>query len=132
MLNKLTAFAFIAVVATAQTITTFAGNGSAGFSGDGGPATQAQINRVVGLAPDAQGNIYLAEENSNRVRKVDRNGMITTFAGNGAAGFSGDGGAATQAQLTTPTGVCTDSSGNVYINDQGNRRIRRTRDIASP
>ena len=72
-----------AVVASGQTITSFAGNGTAGYSGDGGQAALAQINRVVGLAVDAAGNIYLAEELNNRVRKVDANGVITTFAGTG-------------------------------------------------
>src|SRR5882762_10446794 len=82
-----------------QTITTIAGNGTAGFAGDGGPAAQAQINRVVGLAMDSSGNLYLAEELNNRVRKIDTNGTITTFAGTGTAGFTGDGGPAAQAQL---------------------------------
>jgi len=92
-------FLLLAVPAWSQgVITTFAGNGTAGYSGDGGPAAQAMINRVVGLAADSAGNIYLAEENNSRVRKVDRNGVITTFAGTGAEGFSGDGGPAAQAQ----------------------------------
>src|SRR4051794_502250 len=94
------------VLATAQTITTYAGNGTAGFGGDGGPAASAMINRVVGLATDSNGNLYLAEENNHRVRKVDRNGVITTFAGTGAAGFSGDNGPANAAQLNAPLGVC--------------------------
>ena len=114
-----------AAVASGQTITTFAGNGTAGFSGDGGPATQAQINRVVGLAVDAQGTIYLAEEHNNRVRKVDTNGVITTFAGTGAAGFGGDNGHATQAQLNGPLGLCVAPSGDIYVNDQGNKRVRK-------
>jgi uncharacterized protein (TIGR03437 family) len=113
------------VAGWAQTITTFAGNGTAGFSGDNGPATQAMINRVVGLAADSAGNVYLAEENSNRVRKVDRNGVITTLAGTGTAGFSGDNGSAAQAQLSGPLGVCVDSAGNVYVNDNGNKRVRK-------
>src|SRR5262245_37853178 len=114
-----------ASIGAAQTITTFAGNGTAGFSGDNGPATSASIARVVGMAFDGQGNLYLADENNHRIRKVDRNGVMTTFAGTGTPGFSGDGGPATSAQLTNPTGVCTDSAGNVYINDNINRRIRR-------
>ena len=114
-----------AAVASGQTITTFAGNGTAGFAGDGGPAIQAQINRVVGLAADAQGNIYLAEELNNRVRKVDTNGVITTFAGTGAAGFSGDNGLAAQAQLNGPLGLCVAPSGDIYVNDQGNKRVRK-------
>ena len=82
-----------------QTITTVAGNGTAGFSGDGGPALQAQINHVVGLAIDAQGNMFLAEENNSRIRKVSPDGVISTFAGTGVPGFSGDGGPATSAQI---------------------------------
>lgn len=125
------AFALVActvlapVAARAQTIVTFAGTGQAGFSGDGGPATQAMINQVVGLAVDGAGNVYLADERNNRVRKVDRNGVITTLAGTGQAGFGGDGGPAAQAQLNGPTGVCTDPAGNVYINDNSNFRVRR-------
>jgi uncharacterized protein (TIGR03437 family) len=109
----------------AQTITTFAGNGTAGFSGDNGPAGQAMINGVAGLAADSAGNVYLAEQNNNRVRKVDRNGIITTLAGTGVAGFSGDNGSASQAQLNGPLGVCVDSSSNVYVTDQGNKRVRK-------
>src|ERR1035438_6220307 len=114
-----------AVVASGQTITSFAGNGTAGYSGDGGQAALAQINRVVGLAVDAAGNIYLAEELNNRVRKVDANGVITTFAGTGVAGFGGDTGPAAQAQLSGPLGVCVSPSGDVYVTDQGNKRVRK-------
>jgi hypothetical protein len=120
------AFTFLApVMVWAQTITTFAGNGQAGFGGDGGAATQAMINQVVGLAVDGAGNVYMADEKNNRVRKVDRNGVITTLAGTGSAGFGGDGGPAGQAQLNAPTGVCTDAAGNVYINDNSNFRVRK-------
>src|SRR5262249_47609927 len=118
-------FLVAAVTVSAQTITTFAGNGTAGFSGDNGPATQAMINRVVGLAADGAGNVYLAEENNNRVRRVDKNGVITTFAGTGVAGFSGDTLSATGAQLNAPLGVCADPGGNVYVNDNGNKRVRK-------
>ncbi len=121
---KLLASALLAAIASAQTITNFAGNGSAGYSGDSGPATQAQINRVVGLASDASGNIYLADQNNNVVRKVDTSGIITTFAGTGASGFAGDGGPATQAMLNGPLGVCVAPSGVIYVNDQGNHRVR--------
>jgi uncharacterized protein (TIGR03437 family) len=113
-----------AAIASGQTISTFAGNGTAGYSGDGGPAIQAEINRVVGLAVDAAGNIYLADQNNNRVRKVDTSGVITTFAGTGVAGFSGDGGLATLAQLNGPLGVCVAPSGGIYVNDEGNGRVR--------
>ena len=110
---------------TQGTITTYAGNGTAGFSGDSGPATQASINRVVALASDAAGNLYAAEEVNNRIRKIDTNGVITTFAGNGSPGFAGDGGPAAQAQFNAPLGVCTDVAGNVFVNDNGNKRIRK-------
>jgi uncharacterized protein (TIGR03437 family) len=113
-----------AAIASGQTIQTFAGNGTAGYSGDGGQATQAEINRVVGLATDADGNIYLADQNNNVVRKIDTNGVITTFAGTGAAGFTGDGGLATQAELNGPLGVCVAPSGSIYVNDEGNGRVR--------
>lgn len=106
-------------------VTTYAGNGNPAFSGDGGPAAQASINRVVALATDASGNLYAAEELSNRVRKIDVNGVIDTLAGNGSPGFSGDGGPAAQAQLSVPLGVCVDPAQNVYINDTGNKRIRK-------
>jgi uncharacterized protein (TIGR03437 family) len=114
-----------AAIASGQTIATFAGNGTAGFSGDGGQAAQAQINRVVGLAVDATGNIFLAEELNNRIRKVDTNGVITTFAGTGTAGYSGDNGPAAQAQLSGPLGLCIASSGDLYVTDQGNKRVRK-------
>jgi uncharacterized protein (TIGR03437 family) len=85
---------------------------------------QAEINRVVGLAADAAGNIYLADQNNNVVRKVDTNGVITTFAGTGVAGFSGDSGPAAMAQLNGPLGVCVAPSGAIYVNDEGNGRVR--------
>ena len=81
MQGKTFALFSISLIATAQTITTFAGNGSAGFSGDGGPAVQAQINRVVSLATDSSGNVYLADENNHRVRKIAPDGAISTIAG---------------------------------------------------
>ena len=114
----------LAALASGQTISNFAGNGIAGYAGDTGPATQAKINRVIGLATDAAGNVYLAEQNNNVVRKVDTRGTITTFAGTGAQGFSGDNGPATQALLNGPLGVCVAPSGVVYVNDQGNHRVR--------
>src|ERR1700722_1153535 len=113
-----------AAIASGQTINTFVGNGTAGYSGDEGQAIQAEINRVVGLATDAAGNVYLADQNNNRVRKVDTNGVITTFAGTGVAGYSGDGGPAAQAQLNGPLGLCVAPSGGIYVNDEGNGRVR--------
>jgi trimeric autotransporter adhesin len=171
--------------AWSQAITTFAGTGSAGFaSGNGGPATSANIGMPMGLAVDASGNVYIADglnqqirkvdtsgNNSlfagggvaaslgdggaavsaniqfagphagmafdkagnmyvadlfhNRIRKIDTNGIITTFAGTGSRGFSGDSGPATSAQLAVPQGVTVDSAGNVYIADNGNGRVRK-------
>jgi len=113
-----------AAIASGQTINTFAGNGTAGYTGDGGPAKQAEIDRVVGLAIDQTGNIYLADQLNNVIRKVDTNGMITTFAGTGTAGFGGDGGQAAQALLSGPLGVCVAPSGAIYVNDYGNLRVR--------
>ena len=107
------------------TITTFAGNGFSGFSGDGGPATLAQLYDPEGVAVDGAGNVYIADSAESRVRKVSASGTITTFAGNGTAGFSGDGGLATLAELNTPKGVAVDGSGNVYIADVYNERIRK-------
>ncbi len=115
----------LVAAASGQTITTFAGTGLAGYQGDHGPASQAEINRVVGLASDASGNIYLADQNNNVVRKVDTSGVITTFAGTGAASFSGDTGQATAATLSGPTGVCVGPSGDVFVNDLGNHRVRK-------
>ena len=111
-------------VSGTDTITTIAGTGTAGSSGDGGQATSAQLNRPRGVAIDAQGNVYVADENAHRVRKVS-GGIITTVAGTGTAGFSGDGGQATSAQLKGPTGVAVDAQGNLYIADYGNNRIRK-------
>ena len=106
-------------------ITTFAGSGTAGFGGDGGPAGSAQLNAPFGVAVDAAGNLYIAEFSNNRVRKVSTNGNIGTLAGNGVSGFSGDGLQATSAQLNGPQGVAVDSAGNVYIADTANNRVRK-------
>jgi uncharacterized protein (TIGR03437 family) len=105
-------------------ITTVAGNGLAGYSGDGGPATSARLNDPVGLAVDSAGNLYIADVNNSCVRKV-ANGVITTVAGNGVAGFGGDNGPATTAQLNGPYAVAVDAAGNLYISDALNQRIRK-------
>ncbi len=105
------------------TITTVAGNGHSAFSGDGGSATSASLFYPEGVALDSAGNIYIADSANNRVRKVS-NGTITTVAGNGTAGFSGDGGPATSATLT-PNGVAVDSAGDLYIADRFSNRIRK-------
>ena len=106
-------------------ITTVAGNGKQGFSGDGGPATSARLSGARGVAVDAAGNFYIADENNDRIRKVSPGGIVTTVAGNGEFGFSGDGGPATSAELRSPRSVVVDSAGNLYIADQSNGRIRR-------
>lgn len=106
-------------------ITTYAGTGTGGYNGDNMPATAAQINDANGIATDAAGNLYIADKSNNRIRKVSTAGIITTIAGNGTAGFRGDGLAATDAQLSNPRGVAVDGAGNVYIADQGNQRIRK-------
>jgi uncharacterized protein (TIGR03437 family) len=104
-------------------ITTVAGNGSPGFSGDGGPATNASLNQPYGIAVDSAGSLYIADVNNSRIRKVS-GGIITTVAGNGVAGFAGDGGAATNAALN-PSGVAVDSVGNIYSFEIASGRIRK-------
>ena len=111
-------------VDAAGTITTVAGTGTAGNSGDGGLASAAQIS-PNGVAVDAAGNVYIAELWRHRVRKVDAAGTITTVAGTGTAGDSGDGGPAAAARLSAPAGVAADTLGNLYIADSGNHRIRQ-------
>jgi uncharacterized protein (TIGR03437 family) len=107
------------------TITTVAGTGNAGDSGDGGPATSAELNGPRGVTEDVFGNLYIAEYYGQRVRKVTPGGVITTLAGNGTAGYSGDGGPATSAELNGPYRVTVDTAGNVYIPDSANNRIRK-------
>ena len=107
------------------TISTVAGNGSDGYSGDGGPATEASLSGPLGVVADESGNVYLADYNNTRVRKVDASGVITTVAGNGEYGFSGDGGPATEANFSRPAAVFLDSSGNLYVVDHDNNRIRK-------
>jgi sugar lactone lactonase YvrE len=108
-------------------ITTVAGDGRVSFGGDGGPATRASLYEAKGVAVDQAGNLYIADTFHHRIRKVDRAGIITTVAGNGVGGFSGDGGPATQASLNFPYDIAPDSSGNLYIADLGNYRIRKVR-----
>jgi hypothetical protein len=102
-----------------------AGNGTSGFSGDGGIAASAQINHPEGIAIDSLGNLYIADTGNHRVRKVTPEGVISTMAGNGTIGFSGDGGPAIYAQLYSPTDVAVDSLGNLYIADFNNHRVRK-------
>jgi sugar lactone lactonase YvrE len=111
-------------VSSTGTITTVAGTGSAGFSGDNGPATSAQLNYPSSVALDPFGNLYIADQNNNRIRMVSPTGAITTVAGNGSAGYTGDNVPATSSALNYPTGVAADSSGNLFIADTQNNRIR--------
>jgi len=118
------------VDSASQVITTVAGNGFAGFGGDGGPAIDAQLNNPRGLAADAAGNIYLADRRNSRIRKLDPSGTITTVvAANqlapGTLGYGGDGGPAGSAQLNFPGGVALDAASNLYIIDTHNNRIRK-------
>jgi hypothetical protein len=112
-------------VNSAGVISTIAGTGTAGFSGDGGAATAATLNTPYGLARDVAGNLYIVDYGDHRIRKVATNGIISTIAGTGTAGFSGDGAAATAAQLYHPGGIAIDAAGNLYIADISNQRIRK-------
>jgi sugar lactone lactonase YvrE len=123
---------------TPTIINTVAGDGTAGYLGDGGAATSAELNEPWGVAVDAAGNIYISDLNNSRVRVVNTGtkavtiaqvviqpGDIATVAGDGATGYSGDGGRATNAELSYPRGVALDTAGNIYIVDEGNERIRK-------
>ena len=115
-----------AFLSKAQVISTVVGGGTGRALGDGGPATAATIGLTGGLAVDILGNIYIADANNARVRKVNAaTGIISTIAGTGAVGYNGDGRTATSAELNGAGWVAVDGSGNVYINDGGNYRIRR-------
>jgi hypothetical protein len=105
------------------TITTIAGTGAAGYSGDGGRATSAQLALPSGVAVDSSGTLYIADTNNQRIRKVS-GGTITTIAGTGEQNYTGDGAAGASATLDSPTGVAVDAAGNVYIADRHNQRIR--------
>jgi len=115
----------IVKLATNGTLSLVAGSTTGGYGGDGGPATNALLYSVESLALDSGGNLYLADRRNHRIRKVDLNGVITTVAGNGTAGFSGDGGPASASQLNSPYGVVVDSAGDLFIADTGNHRVRK-------
>ena len=112
------------VVAATGTIQTVAGNGTAGFGGDGGPATSAQLFDPGDVFVDSTGNVFIADSSNGRIREVLATGIIQTVAGNGTLGFAGDGGLATNAELNVPSGVFVDGSGNIFIGDTANNRIR--------
>jgi sugar lactone lactonase YvrE len=109
-------------------ISTVAGTGTAGSSGDGGPATAARLN-PLGLATDSSGTLYTADFDNHRVRKIAADAAISTVAGTGTAGFGGDGGPATAARLNLPIGVAVDSAGTLYITDLGNHRVRKVASV---
>jgi trimeric autotransporter adhesin len=109
-------------VSTSGIITTVAGNGTGGFSGDGGPATNARLY-AFNVAVDGSGNFFITDD--FRIRKVSTSGIITTVAGNGTGGFSGDGGTAMNARLDLPQGIAVDSAGNLFIADNQNHRVRK-------
>ncbi|HEY1527899.1 MAG TPA: NHL repeat-containing protein [Candidatus Angelobacter sp.] len=112
-------------VSTSGIISTVAGNGTTGFSGDGGPATSALLSSPNGIAADNAGNLFIADTGNDRIRKVTNVGIISTIAGTGVPGFSGDGGAAISAELKAPFGIAADNAGNLYIGDFGNQRVRK-------
>ncbi len=114
------------VNASTSIITTIAGTGAQGFSGDNGPAAAAELNLPTALAIDAQGNLYLADTRNHRIRKVNiSTGIITTIAGTGTQGYSGDNGPATAAELDSPQGIAADAAGNLYLADTHNHSIRK-------
>jgi sugar lactone lactonase YvrE len=112
---------------TTGIISRFAGNGTVGYGGDGGPATaaNAKLNNPVGIAVDKAGNVYIADDHNNAIRKVDVSGMISTIAGTTVAGYMGDAGPATVAELNLPIGLAIDTAGNLYIAEENNNVIRK-------
>lgn len=113
-------------------ITTVAGSGTRGFLGDGGPASASQLRSAGGVAVDLNGNVFIADTSSVRIRKVDPSGLITTYAGTGAAGAGGDGGPANSATFNFMYGMTTDAAGNLYICDRANFKIRKISPPALP
>jgi DNA-binding CsgD family transcriptional regulator len=115
----------VRMIARDGTISSLAGNGGRGFSGDGGPATSATLFAPVGIAVSPDGSVHISDTNNHRVRKIDHSGNISTVAGDGTAGYGGDGGPARGAQLNVPLGLAFDRAGNLYIADSANNRVRR-------
>ncbi len=128
--RKISSFAGLAT----GTISAVIGSGQTGFSGDGGAASSAAFRGMGGIAIDKAGNLYVSDIGNNRVRKVTPDGQISTVAGSGAAGFGGDGGLATSAQLNSPYTLAMDDAGNLYIEDFKNNRIRKVapRELSAP
>jgi uncharacterized protein (TIGR03437 family) len=115
----------VQMVSTDGVITAVAGTGASGSSGDGGPAIQALLRDPVSLVVDPSGNLYVADPEDNKIRRIAANGTISTFAGTGVQGFSGDGGPAAAAELSSPSAVAVDPYGAIVIADTGNNRVRR-------
>jgi uncharacterized protein (TIGR03437 family) len=117
-------------ISPSGTITTLAGGGTAEYPGDGGPATQAQLHSPAGVAVDASGDIYITES-TGRVRKIFQSGLIFTVVGDQGAGYTGDGGPASNAQINGPSQIAVDAAGNLYLADTGNNAIRLLQPSAS-
>ncbi|MFO0959129.1 MAG: SMP-30/gluconolactonase/LRE family protein [Isosphaeraceae bacterium] len=121
-----TAFLTLLMIGQVPILTTTAGTGEPGDSGDGGPATAARLNGPFDLAFDRQGNLFFSDTGNHKIRRIDaRTGTITTIAGDGTKGFAGDGGPATRARLDEPYGLAIDDEGRLYFADRLNRRVRR-------
>jgi DNA-binding beta-propeller fold protein YncE len=103
----------------------FAGTGEPGFSGDDGPAREAQLFSPLGMAFDSEGNLYIADGLNSRIRKVDKNGIISTVAGTGIPGYSGDGGPAMEAEIATPLSIAVDREGNIFFTSHSNKVVRK-------
>ena len=129
-IRKVTPGGIITTVAGSSPVGTNPGQG--GFSGDGGPAIDAQLSVPADVAVDGAGNVYIADYGNNRIRKVSQDGIITTIAGNGTQGYSGDGGPATRASFLWPSALAVDSAGNIYVVDTGNNAIRVLRPVDRP
>ncbi len=119
------AFGSTAVAAEAPSIRTIAGAGGAGYNGDGKPALSTRLSAPSGLVYDAAGNLYVADSGNHRIRRIGVDGTVTTVAGAGVGGFSGDGGPAVAAQLNFPRAIALAADGTLYIADTGNNRVRR-------